>query len=200
MILSHSWKNSPVMTSTSHGRAPSRPLGSLKDDPWVFGYGSLLWNPGFAHTERLTVEVQDWHRRFSLRSVTSWGSPEVPGIAAALHPGGKALGAAFRVALEDLEEVLVYLDAREKEYLRTEVTVTSAHTGPFQAITYVMNPDNGLFLIDPEPEDHHRMIRTGVGKKGRSLDYLSRTADALAEMGAPDSDAHRLLKAVQTQE
>jgi gamma-glutamylcyclotransferase, plant len=30
----------------------------------VFGYGSLIWNPGFAHDARLVGFVRDYHRVF----------------------------------------------------------------------------------------------------------------------------------------
>jgi cation transport regulator ChaC len=46
---------------------------------WVFGYGSLVWNPGFAHDARLVGFVRDYRRVFYQGSTDHRGTPEFPG-------------------------------------------------------------------------------------------------------------------------
>ena len=65
---------------------------------WVFGYGSLMWQPDFPYVERRPALVRGWHRVHALCSTMSWGSPEKPGLILTLAGGGDCLGTAFRVA------------------------------------------------------------------------------------------------------
>ncbi len=76
-------------------------------DLWVFGYGSLMWNPGFAHVERVLARLRDYSRSFCMRSIHHRGTPEAPGLVLALdaHPGAACEGAAFRVPGPEAEAV-----------------------------------------------------------------------------------------------
>ncbi|MEM9123725.1 MAG: gamma-glutamylcyclotransferase [Pseudomonadota bacterium] len=170
---------------------------SDRDEIWIFGYGSLLWHPGFAFDAREPAIVQGWHRRFSLRSTLTWGSIDAPGIAAALYKGGTCFGAAFRLSAGEEEAGLAYLDQREFGYLRQTVELSLPAGGGLDALTYVRNPDNPDFLMDPPEEEIVKMIRTGVGFKGSSRAYLERTVEALDAMRSGPTDAHTLLDRVK---
>ena len=83
------------------------------DDLWVFGYGSLMWRPGFDYVERLAVRLNGYHRDFCVWSHRYRGTPERPGLVLGLDRGGSCRGIAYRIAPENREAVLAYLHERE---------------------------------------------------------------------------------------
>ena len=82
-------------------------------DFWVFGYGSLIWNPGFDHLEAAKARLPGYHRALCVRSHVHRGTPERPGLVFGLDRGGSCVGMAFRVSGDKRGEVLDYLRARE---------------------------------------------------------------------------------------
>lgn len=173
------------------------PLHSEVRDLWFFGYGSLMWEPGFPYVERHWARLRGWHRRFSLLSTQSWGSPERPGLCLALHWGGSVAGVAFRVAPEHADGALHYLDQRESAYLRTSVTLDLDAGEQVSALTYVHDPKHPRSVPDLPVDEIVRLVRQGQGYKGRSLDYLANTVASLTDRGAKNGDMHRLLARVQ---
>lgn len=162
----------------------------------IFGYGSLMWAPGFAPSDSVPAKVIGWHRRFSLLSTLSWGSPDRPGLCAALHPGGTGWGRALSVPETDRVDVLAYLDEREAAYRRRVVHIAVKVAGGTvrrRAVTYVADPGHPRMRADIGPEAAHVLIRQGRGNNGTSLDYLRNTVAALSEDGHRTSDAHRIL-------
>ena len=86
----------------------------LSEDPvWIFGYGSLMWRPGFAFVERVVTRVHGYHRQFCVWSHRYRGSPRSPGLVLGLDRGGSCRGIAYRIAPDQAAEVLAYLDERE---------------------------------------------------------------------------------------
>ncbi len=168
---------------------------STNHDLWVFGYGSLMWDPGVPHAESQAALLRGYHRSFSLASTRAWGSPEAPGLVASLLPGGSCRGRAFRVASGDREQVLEYLAWRERAYLRRQVHL-ELEAGRVAAVAHVADPNHPRFIASLEPEQAARLVRQGVGDKGSSRDYLANTVDHLEYMGQNDSPAHALLRLV----
>ena len=82
-------------------------------DLWIFGYGSLMWRPGFDYVERLPVRLHGYHRAFCVWSHRYRGTPERPGLVLGLDRGGSCLGIAYRIAPEKQDTVLAYLHERE---------------------------------------------------------------------------------------
>ncbi len=87
---------------------------SRSEDFWVFGYGSLMWDPGFPWLEQRPALLRGWHRALCIYSVVWRGTPERPGLVLGLDRGGSCRGIAYRVAGALAEEVLQTLDARER--------------------------------------------------------------------------------------
>ena len=80
---------------------------------WVFGYGSLMWNPGFATPETQPARLHGWHRAFCIYSEHYRGTPEKPGLILGLLPGGACRGLAHRLPARDYEATRRYLWTRE---------------------------------------------------------------------------------------
>ncbi|MBF9029255.1 gamma-glutamylcyclotransferase [Rhodobacterales bacterium HKCCE3408] len=172
------------------------------EDLWVFGYGSLMWDPAILFTELRRARVPGHARRFILRDIHGGrGTPETPGLMVALDavPGAVCDGLAFRIAAADIENETRQLWARERigpAYLETFVTAETAH-GPIRALTFVA--DHRAELIDAEIgfEDQVRCAATGTGTLGTSLDYLRNIARHFAALRIPDAETECLLEAAE---
>ena len=80
---------------------------------WVFGYGSLMWNPGFTYLEKRSATLKGYQRRFCIYSHYYRGTTELPGLVLGLNPGGECRGIAFRISTKASNEIISYLDKRE---------------------------------------------------------------------------------------
>ena len=164
---------------------------------WIFGYGSLMWDPGFDPAEARSARLHGWHRRFTVESVQSWGRPGAPGLCLALHPGGSTLGLALRVDAARAAEILAYLDEREDAYRRVPVALHLTGGDRVEGLTYVSDPSHPRCAAALDDRTRHAMIRTGVGTKGSSAGYLRETVRWLERQGQRRTSMHRLLRAVE---
>ena len=159
------------------------------DDFWVFGYGSLIWNPGFPFVERQHAILSGFHRRFCIRSTIYRGTPERPGLVLGIDAGGECHGMAFRVGGERREEVLAYLYEREVPlavYTPTWVPVL-VRGAPVDALTFVVKRGHRQFACLSEPE-MAAIIACSSGANGSNFEYLENTVRALHELGVPDRE------------
>ncbi len=163
----------------------------MHDTLWVFGYGSLIWDPGFPVAERRIATLQGWHRSFCMRSIHHRGTVDHPGLVLALDraEGASCTGVAFRVAPGEEAATLYALRERElvsSAYLEMTLPVAT-DAGPLEALAYVIDPDHAQYcLIDPE--EQAQIIARATGGRGRNCDYLWSTAAHLAELGIRDAD------------
>jgi len=171
-------------------------------DLWVFGYGSLLWNPGFPVAEQRVARLDDWHRSFCMSSIHHRGTEADPGLVLALDhaPGAHCDGIAFRVEAAEAAATLAYLRERElisSAYVETRQTVRF-HDGGTQAdvLTYVINRDHVQYVAHLSLEDQAQIIAHAVGGRGPNDEYLANTATHLAEMGLADEDMEWLVARV----
>ena len=158
-------------------------------DFWVFGYGSLMWNPGFPFEERRHATLPGFHRRFCIRSTIYRGTPEQPGLVLGVDAGGECQGMAFRVAAAQREAVLTYLYDRElpnKVYTPTWVSVLIDGV-LIEALTFVVKRDHRQFTCLSEDE-MSSIIASSSGANGSNFEYLENTVRALHELGVPDRD------------
>jgi glutathione-specific gamma-glutamylcyclotransferase len=167
---------------------------------WVFGYGSLIWNPGFPVAERRIATLEGWHRSFCMRSIHHRGTVERPGLVLALDraEGAACTGVAFRVAPGAEAAALAGLRERElvsSAYLEMTLPVATG-TGFVDAVTYVIDPDHAQYCRLTR-EAQARIIARAAGGRGTNRDYLWATTAHLAELGIADPDLEWLASRVR---
>jgi glutathione-specific gamma-glutamylcyclotransferase len=160
---------------------------------WVFGYGSLIWEPGFPFQERLTARLSGWHRSFCMHSVHYRGTPTEPGLVLALdaRAGAACDGVAFGVGAADADAALGTVRARElisDAYLEHAVGVVLSDGRRVNAVTFVINRDHAQYAGDLPLEQQAQVIAASRGVRGPNADYLWNTAAHLAELGFADPD------------
>ncbi|HHI71267.1 MAG TPA: gamma-glutamylcyclotransferase [Rhodobacteraceae bacterium] len=160
---------------------------------WVFGYGSLMWNPGFEYTERQIARLEGYHRSFCMRSIHHRGTVENPGLVLALDAaeGAYCDGLVFRVAAENAEQVLEYLRERElisSAYLEVTLPVSLRDGRQVQAVAYVVDTDHAQYCGGLPLSEQAEIIAHAIGGRGRNDDYLHNTAEHLHELGISDDD------------
>jgi len=170
------------------------PQGEL----WVFGYGSLMWDPGFAHDFACTALVRGYHRAFCIYSVRHRGTHEKPGLVLGLNRGGACRGIAYRVPATAVAGALDALWAREMSravYMPRTVRVSLAD-GPVQALAFVANTQHKHYTGDLALEDTAQIIACCSGQRGHNIDYLSNTLRHLDELGVRDATLRKLYRRV----
>ncbi len=157
---------------------------------WVFGYGSLVWQPGFAYASRHIARLNGYERSFCMRSIHHRGTPDAPGLVLALDAGeGGCDGVAFEVPAPIADETLEYLRARElisAAYLETRQTITLAYGPQVEAVAYVIDREHDQYCGGMTLEDQARIIARAVGGRGPNAAYLFNTAAHLADLGLRD--------------
>ncbi|AKS45184.1 cation transport protein ChaC [Octadecabacter temperatus] len=167
---------------------------------WVFGYGSLLWNPGFEPAEAVTATLTGYHRSFCMLSIHHRGTVEEPGLVLALDEGDSTcVGVAFRVA--EMDEVRVLGELRERElissaYEEVHVPLSLQDGRDVQALAYVINRTHEQYC-QFDLERQAQMIARSVGGRGPNPEYLFNTADHLVQMGIEDPDMTWLVRRVR---
>ncbi|MGH6897173.1 MAG: gamma-glutamylcyclotransferase [Geminicoccaceae bacterium] len=161
---------------------------------WLFGYGSLIWNPAFHFTDRLVGRVFGRHRRFCLWTHLGRGCPERPGLVLGLERGGSCRGVVFRIEPDLVEEELAIVWRREMisgAYVPRWVDVHTA-LGRLRAITFVINHAHGRYARLLPDEQVAEVIATAQGWLGPCAEYLINTVDHLAALGIHDRPLERL--------
>lgn len=169
---------------------------------WVFGYGSLLWKPGFNVAERRVASLEGYRRSFSMLSVTHRGTPECTGLVLALDAdvGSVCDGLALRVASGEEDETLAYLRERElvtAAYLERHVTVALDDGREIEALTYIIDPEHAQYCGDLSLEEQAQRIARAEGRMGPNSEYLYNTAAHLREIGLSDGDLNWLEERVR---
>ncbi|MEN8195420.1 MAG: gamma-glutamylcyclotransferase [Pseudomonadota bacterium] len=170
----------------------------IESDVWVFGYGSLMWNPGFDHVEARPALLHGWHRSFCIYSHRYRGTPECPGLVLGLDRGGSCRGTAYRIARSQALEVLDYLWDREMVNGVYTPRILHPRTPAGRPPCHAYTVDRAHYQYAGGLPDHEmvRLIRQGVGMGGHNRDYLANTVRHLDELGISDKPMHRLLSLV----
>jgi glutathione-specific gamma-glutamylcyclotransferase len=156
---------------------------------WVFGYGSLMWNPGFAFEERAIGRIHGFRRALCVLSHVHRGTPERPGLVLGLDSGGSCLGVGYRVAPSRWDETLDYLRRREQVTLVYREVNTGFRLGDGRrvtALTYAVDRAHPQYAGKRRAEELADIVRQGAGKSGRCIDYILSTLQHLREMAIHD--------------
>lgn len=169
---------------------------------WVFGYGSLLWNPGFAVAQSVVATLPGYARSFCMRSIHHRGTVGDPGLVLALdeHSGASCQGLALAVAPGHEDRTLEMLRERElisSAYVEKELMVRPVGGDPVLALTYVIDADHEQYCGGLPLEEQAHIIARAVGGRGPNDEYLYNTTAHLAEIGLHDSDLEWLTSRVR---
>jgi cation transport protein ChaC len=159
------------------------------DDFWVFGYGSLMWRPGFAHVETRRARLAGYRRALCIHSHVHRGTAERPGLVLGLDRGGACIGLAFRVPGELRDEVVAYLRERElvtSVYIERMLPVRLDDGSAAQALAYVVDRGHAQYAGRLDSEAAAGQVRGAVGVSGPNEEYVFNTVQHLKALGIRD--------------
>src|SRR5262245_10967070 len=168
-----------------------------KGDFWVFGYGSLMWRPGFEFIEQAQARLIGEHRALCVYSFDHRGTPEKPGLVLGLDRGGACRGIAYRVAAKLRDRTVDYLRSREqtthvyREVMRS-VWLDDDARRRVSALTYVVDRGHVQYAGRLPLAEQRRVVLQGHGRSGNNRDYVLSTVRAIEAQGFRDGQLHQL--------
>ncbi len=176
---------------------------TTEPDFWVFGYGSLMWQPGFAFAERVPAAVVGAHRALCIYSFHHRGTVEQPGLVLGLDEGGACQGIAFRVEQARREDTLAYLRAREQVtsvYVETAkpVSLLDGSGRELEAICYMADRGHPQYAGRLSVEKQAKLVLAASGLSGSNIDYVLNTARHMEEAGIHDALLAALVARLET--
>ncbi|QWG19171.1 gamma-glutamylcyclotransferase [Bradyrhizobium sediminis] len=168
-----------------------------KGDLWVFGYGSLMWQPGFEFIEQVPARLIGEHRALCVYSFDHRGTPEKPGLVLGLDRGGACRGVAFRVAAKQRSDTVDYLRSREqtthvyREVMRSVWLADDARQR-VSALAYVVDRSHVQYAGRLSLTEQLRYVQQGHGRSGNNRDYVLATVKSIEAQGFRDAQLHQL--------
>ncbi|MEM8664039.1 MAG: gamma-glutamylcyclotransferase, partial [Pseudomonadota bacterium] len=166
----------------------------------VFGYGSLMWRPGFPFVTRQNATINGRHRRLCVYSWVHRGTQERPGLVLGLDRGGACRGVVFEVDDTERDHVIAYLRAREQVtmvYAERTVAARCEDGRTVNALTYVVDRTHAQYAGALSHDETLRVVEGAVGRSGPNEEYVLSTADHLSEVGVADPQLHRLAETLR---
>ena len=163
----------------------------------MFGYGSLMWRPGFEFIEQVPARLIGEHRALCVYSFDHRGTPEKPGLVLGLDRGGACRGVAFRVAAKQRDDVVDYLRSREqtthvyREVMRS-VWLENEARERVSALAYVVDRGHVQYAGRLSLADQLRFVQQGHGRSGNNRDYVLATVKSIEAQGFRDAQLHQL--------
>jgi len=171
---------------------------------WVFGYGSLMWRPGFPFLEAYDALLRGYSRSFCIYSFHHRGTVERPGLVLGLDAGGECLGRIFKVSAEDADAVTAYLDERElinypyiSRFLPVDARVGGGETREITAYCFVADSSHRDYAGQLPTPDAADLIMQASGVAGLNRDYLMNTVRHLQESGLVEDHLQSLLDEIE---
>jgi len=188
-----------MVSVTSAETAKPRLTLPAFEDFWVFGYGSLMWHPGFPHLEVRPALLYGYHRSFCVYSHRYRGTPERPGLVLGLDRGGSCRGLVFRVPAAEGPEVLDYLYEREMitGVYHPRWLEPTTEQGPVTAASFVVDRGHQQYAGRLSPERAAALLAQGCGQRGTGQDYLTRTVHHMEALGIHAAELRTLLRLVE---
>ena len=172
---------------------------SAGGDLWVFGYGSLIWRPGFEFVERHAAVVRGYHRSLCVYSHVHRGTRERPGLVLGLDRGGSCKGVVFRVAAAKAGAALAYLREREQvTAVYREVYLRARLSGGARvlAVAYVADRGHHQYAGRLDRAELMRLVSQGIGVSGDNPDYVRNTHAHLAALAIRDETLEWLARSL----
>lgn len=185
--------NRPVELAEFSRRLP-------RGDLWVFGYGSLMWSPGFRYREKSVALLRGYHRALCILSTRYRGTRRRPGLVMGLRRGGSCWGMAFRVPARRVRRVLAALWRREmlrRVYEPRLVPIRVRGGRRLRALAFVADPRHPLHLRELDLYGRASLVAQGVGRRGRCTDYIRRTLEHMYALGLTDPHLARVLETAE---
>ena len=195
-------KNLRIMSDEERRELVQKTLDSLgnETDLWVFGYGSLIWNPSLEFEEQRRCTIQGFHRKFSFWTTLSRGSEEQPGLMVGLVEGGNCGGVAYRIDQDKAATELDILFRREMSHFVYKPVWVEAFCVEMETtintLTFVVDTSNEKYAEGLEQSEVVRTIALAEGPLGRNCDYLFQLAEKLRELGFKDPEMEELAQQV----
>jgi cation transport protein ChaC len=167
-------------------------------DLWVFGYGSLMWSPGFRHGEKRLARVHGYHRALCILSTRYRGTQRKPGLVMGLCRGGSCWGMAFRVPAADVRRCLRRLWSREmtRRVYRPRLVPVRARGGrSLRALAFIADPGHPAYVRELDLHGRAQLVAQGIGQRGPCVDYIRNTLDHMHALGVRDPHLERVLQA-----
>ncbi|HEY8594455.1 MAG TPA: gamma-glutamylcyclotransferase [Devosiaceae bacterium] len=171
-------------------------MNNSSDSTWVFGYGSLIWRPGFAYAEASPALLRGAHRCLCIYSHRHRGTPEQPGLVFGLLRGGSCQGMAFRVEPERWSEVREYLREREQVtgvYREAHRRIVLGDRRQVAALAFLVDEKHEQYAGRLDIESQIALVREARGASGANIEYVLNTARHLAELGVRDRQLFELV-------
>jgi cation transport protein ChaC len=163
------------------------------DDLWVFGYGSLIWRPGFDFVDRIPAHTIGLHRSLCVYSFDHRGTPERPGLVLGLDFGGACRGIAYRVAAAKRAATIGYLREREQttavyREMTRGIWLEGQPERRIDALCYMVDRGHPQYAGRLTHDRQLHIVRQGHGRSGNNRDYVLETVKALEALGIVDHD------------
>jgi cation transport protein ChaC len=171
-----------------------------RGDLWVFGYGSLMWSPGFPFREHAVGMLRGYHRALCILSTRYRGTDRRPGLVMGLCRGGSCWGMAFRVPAASVGRALSRLwrrEMRRKVYAPRLVPVRIARGRRVHALAFIANPAHPQYQREMDLHSRAQLVAQGVGERGRCTDYIRNTLEHMYALGVTDPHLARVLETAE---
>jgi cation transport protein ChaC len=172
--------------------------GLPKGDLWVFGYGSLMWSPGFAYRQKARGRIHGYHRALCILSTRYRGTKRKPGLVMGLCRGGSCWGMAYRVHADGARRALARLWKREmprRVYAPRLLRVQLAGGRYVRALAFLADPTHPAYVRELDLHGRARLVAQGIGQRGTAVDYIRNTLEHMHELGVGDPHLERILHA-----
>ena len=167
-------------------------------DLWVFGYGSLMWSPGFSYKQKAPGRLHGYHRALCILSTRYRGTRRKPGLVMGLCRGGSCWGMAFRVDARRVRAALSRLWQREmprRVYAPRLLKVELRSGRRVSALAFLADPTHPAYVRELDLQGRARLVAQGMGQRGLCVDYIRNTIDHMQEVGVRDPHLERILHA-----
>jgi len=171
-----------------------------RGDLWVFGYGSLMWSPGFPFRDHSVGLLRGYHRALCILSTRYRGTDRRPGLVMGLCRGGSCWGMAFRVPAAHVAGALARLWRREMRrsvYYVKLVPVRIARGRRIRALAFIADPGHAQFMRELNLHSRAQLVAQGIGERGRCTDYIRHTLEHMYSLGVTDPHLARVLETAE---